>query len=86
MRIALIRREYITHLDDVNRFIALFNYIHNEVRHAHIRTGGAGFIGSHLVDRPVKEGLNVNVIDNLSSGRLENLAQHRDNPRVEVII
>jgi len=49
-------------------------------------TDGAGFIGSHLVDRPVKEGLNVNVIDNLSSGRLENLAQHRDNPRVEVII
>ena len=49
-------------------------------------TGGAGFIGSHLVDRLVKEGLNDNVIDNLSSSRLENLAQHRDNPRVEVII
>jgi len=49
-------------------------------------TGGAGFIGSHLVDRLVKEGFSVRVIDNLSSGRLENLAQHRDDPRVEVII
>jgi len=49
-------------------------------------TGGAGFIGSHLVDRLVKEGLNVNVIENLSRSRLENLAQHRYNPRVEVII
>ncbi len=49
-------------------------------------TGGAGFIGSHLVDRLVKEGFNVRVIDNLSSGRLENLTQHRDDPRVEVII
>jgi UDP-glucose 4-epimerase len=49
-------------------------------------TGGAGFIGSHLVDRLVKEGFNVRVIDNLSSGRLENLAQYRDDLRVEVII
>jgi len=49
-------------------------------------TGGAGFIGSHLVDRLVKEGFSVRVIDNLSSGRLENLAQHRGDPRVEVII
>jgi UDP-glucose 4-epimerase len=49
-------------------------------------TGGAGFIGSHLVDRLVKEGFNVRVIDNLSSGRLENLTQHRDDPRVEVMI
>jgi len=48
-------------------------------------TGGAGFIGSHLVDRLVKVGLSVKVIDNLSSGRLENLSQHRGNPRVEVI-
>jgi UDP-glucose 4-epimerase len=48
-------------------------------------TGGAGFIGSHLVDRLVKVGLSVRVIDNLSSGMLENLSQHRGNPRVEVI-
>jgi len=46
-------------------------------------TGGAGFIGSHLVDRLAAEGYQVRVIDNLSSGRLENLAHRRD---VEVII
>jgi len=36
-------------------------------------TGGAGFIGSTLVDRLLDEGHNVDVIDNLSSGRLSNL-------------
>ncbi len=36
-------------------------------------TGGAGFIGSHLVDKLIKEGYRVAVIDNLSSGRKENL-------------
>jgi len=46
-------------------------------------TGGAGFIGSHLVDRLAAEGHQVRVIDNLSSGRLENLAHRRD---VEVIV
>src|SRR3954463_16288588 len=37
-------------------------------------TGGAGFIGSNLVDRLVAEGHQVAVIDDLSTGRLENLA------------
>jgi UDP-glucose 4-epimerase len=46
-------------------------------------TGGAGFIGSHLVDRLAAEGHQVRIIDNLSSGRLENLAHRRD---VEVIV
>jgi len=36
-------------------------------------TGGAGFIGSHLVDRLIKEGHRVAVIDNLSTGKRENL-------------
>jgi UDP-glucose 4-epimerase len=36
-------------------------------------TGGAGFIGSHLVDRLVREGHEVVVLDDLSTGRLENL-------------
>ena len=39
-------------------------------------TGGAGFIGSHLVDRLVEEGCRVVVVDNLSSGRLENIERH----------
>ena len=37
-------------------------------------TGGAGFIGSHLVERLVREGALVRVVDNLSTGRRENLA------------
>ena len=36
-------------------------------------TGGCGFIGSHMVDRLLSEGHDVRVIDNLSTGRLENL-------------
>lgn len=40
-------------------------------------TGGAGFIGSHLVDRLVREGNDVVVIDDLSTGRMENLNASR---------
>ena len=36
-------------------------------------TGGAGFIGSHLVDAYINEGHQVAIIDNLSSGKQENL-------------
>ena len=38
-------------------------------------TGGAGFIGSHVVDRLMADGHQVRVLDNLSTGRLENLTQ-----------
>jgi len=41
-------------------------------------TGGAGFIGSHLVDRLAEDGLDVTVIDNLQAGKLENLENVRD--------
>lgn len=41
-------------------------------------TGGAGFIGSNLVDELVRRGESVRVLDNLSTGRAENLAAVRD--------
>jgi UDP-glucose 4-epimerase len=39
-------------------------------------TGGAGFIGSHIVDRLLAEGIEVIVLDNLLTGHLENVKQH----------
>lgn len=47
-------------------------------------TGGAGFIGSHLVDLLLSKDYDVRVIDNLAGGHLSNLAQHKDNPRLIV--
>jgi len=45
-------------------------------------TGGAGFIGSHMVDVLVREGYAVRVIDNLTGGREANLQQHAGNADV----
>src|SRR5512136_678413 len=39
-------------------------------------TGGAGFIGSHLVDRILREGSEVTVFDNFSKGSLKNIAPY----------
>jgi len=47
-----------------------------------IVTGGAGFIGSHMVDLLVALGYAVRVIDNMFGGREENLIEHRTNPDV----
>ena len=41
-----------------------------------IVTGGAGFIGSHMVDLLLKKKIKVRVIDNLSGGRLQNIKKH----------
>lgn len=48
-------------------------------------TGGAGFIGSHLVDHLVHKGRNVRVLDNLSVGRLENIDQHIAEESIEFV-
>ena len=49
-------------------------------------TGGAGFIGSHLVERLLEEGHEVHVVDDLSTGRLENLRAVRAHPRLHVTV
>ena len=47
--------------------------------------GGAGFIGSHLVDRLIAQGAEVTVYDNLTSGKEEFIQQHNENPRFKFI-
>lgn len=47
-------------------------------------TGGSGFIGSHMVDRLLKEGHEVRVIDNYSTGRPENLQHHAGNKSLSI--
>ena len=46
-------------------------------------TGGAGFIGSHLAERLIRRGDRVSVLDNLSTGSLENIAQLMDDGLVD---
>lgn len=50
-----------------------------------IVTGGAGFIGSHLVDELLQQGHEVLVIDNLANGKKENNADARHNPRFRFV-
>lgn len=48
-------------------------------------TGGAGFIGSHMVDLLLSEGMPVRVVDSFVGGHRANLAHHSDNPQLEVL-
>lgn len=49
-------------------------------------TGGAGFIGSHLTERLLAEGHRVRVLDDLSTGRRENLHTVENHPQLEIIV
>ena len=51
----------------------------------HLVTGGAGFIGSHLIDNLMKESQQVICIDNISTGNLNNIKQWLDNPKFTFI-
>jgi UDP-glucose 4-epimerase len=48
-------------------------------------TGGAGFIGSHLVDQLLADGRSVRVLDNFVVGRRANLLQHEGNPDLVIV-
>ena len=56
----------------------------NPAKHVLV-TGGAGFIGAHLVERLLREGQRVVVLDDLSTGSLENLAAVSANPNLKII-
>lgn len=48
-------------------------------------TGGAGFIGSHIVDTLLQDGHEVTVLDNLSEGKLDNISRWKGHPKLEFV-
>jgi UDP-glucose 4-epimerase len=69
--------------DDSLSQILLWNYDMN--RQSYLITGGAGFIGSHLVDALLEAGHTVTVLDDLSVGKLRNIDHHHAHPAFRFI-
>ena len=62
------------------------NHPPSSILHPHVLvTGGAGFIGSHLVERLLADGKHVVVLDDLSTGNRQNLRTQESNPRLKVV-
>jgi len=57
----------------------------SQLHHRILVAGGAGFIGSHIVDKLLKVGMEVTVLDNFSTGRMGNLAQHKHNKNLHIV-
>jgi UDP-glucose 4-epimerase len=51
----------------------------------HVVTGGAGFIGSHTVDRLIENGKRVVVLDDFRTGKRANLARHATSPMLDIV-
>ena len=51
-----------------------------------IVTGGAGFIGSHIVEELIRRNIETYVVDDLSTGRLQNLEAHRKNDLLHIVV
>lgn len=64
--------------------VSIRNEIGNKFSKAMV-TGGAGFIGSHIVEELLKTGIDVVAVDDLSAGKMENVALFQDNPHFQFI-
>ncbi|KAL8152654.1 hypothetical protein V2J09_010414 [Rumex salicifolius] len=81
-------RDHVSYQGSVNSWSAKVGRVPAGVGKKRLRilvTGGAGFVGSHLVDKLMARGDEVIVIDNFFTGRKENVAHHFQNPRFELI-
>ncbi|WP_308250073.1 GDP-mannose 4,6-dehydratase [Sphaerisporangium fuscum] len=59
--------------------------MNDPARKTYLITGGSGFIGSHLTDSLLARGDSVIILDNLSTGRLANIAHVTDHPRLQFV-